>query len=297
MSDQPFRGLLVDTLAECDVVLTGIPYDEGASCGSGARLAPQRMRELSAFLPPLSKDGKDFSTLKVFDSGDIIQCSNYFQSIEKEAMLRYRSHKFPIFLGGDHSVSIPLQRAFLSYCKENHKIPAIVHLDAHPDICDVYDGSKFSHACTNQRSIEAGYLPQNITLLGLRGFEKQEIDYFQKHPEIEVYTTSKIQSLGVEKVIDAVLKKYDDRYAIYLSYDIDINDPAYAPGTGTPEAFGLTSLEVLKIIENLFQKAPICAFDIVEVSPLLDINNVTSWLALKTLYEVFQILNQKKQKE
>lgn len=294
MNEGPFRRLLVDDINKADVILTGIPYDEGASCGSGAHLAPKTMRALSAYLPPLTKDGNDISSLKIFDSGDIKKCKDYFKTIEKEALNHFKSDKFNIFLGGDHSVTIPLQKAFFDYCKQNNKIPAIIHLDAHPDICDVYDGSKVSHACTNRRSIDNGYNPSDITLIGIRGYEKQEVEYFNLHPEIDVYSTTKVHQMGVESIINEVVKKYDDRYAIYLSYDIDINDPAYAPGTGTPEAFGLTSFEVLTIVTELFKKAPIKAFDIVEISPLLDINNITSWLALKTLYEVFEILIAKK---
>ena len=82
-------------------------------------------------------------------------------------------------------------------------------------------------------------------------------------------------------------------YVCYLSYDIDANDPSFAPGTGTPEAFGLDSYKLMKFIKTLFKKLNIAAMDIVEVSPPLDVNNITSWLALKTLYEIFAVLNEK----
>jgi agmatinase len=99
--------------------------------------------------------------------------------------------------------------------------------------------------------------------------------------------------LGIKEVVKQIKEKFDDRYAIYLSYDIDINDPSQAPGTGTPEAFGLSSRMVLELVLSLFNELPIKAFDIVEVSPNLDCNDITTWLALKTLYEVFKVLMDK----
>lgn len=295
MENQPFRGLITTDVNKAHVILTGIPYDEGCSCGSGAHLAPKTIRDLSSFLPPLSKDGIELSAIQMFDSGDIKKVDkNYFEQIEMESLKRFQTGKFPIFLGGDHSIGIPLQRAFYRFCQEKKKIPVIIHLDAHPDICDVYDDSKYSHACTNRRSLEYGYLPQNLHLIGIRGFELQEVKFLKQHPEIQVFTSTQILNEGIQPLIQQLTQKYaDDRYAIYLSYDIDINDPAYAVGTGTPEAFGLPSLIVLALIVELFQKLPITAFDIVEVSPPLDCNNMTSWLALKTLYEVFVVLIQK----
>lgn len=288
MEEKPFRGLTTLNIEESNVLLTGIPYDEGCSCGSGASLAPKMIRELSSYLPPLSMDGDDLTQIRLYDTGDLNKCDHYFDYLKKESYQRFLTNKFNIFIGGDHSVSIPLQASFLTYCREKNKIPAIIHLDAHPDICEEYDGSKFSHACTNKRSIDAGYHPKDITLIGIRGFEQQEVDYFQKHPEIKVYTASFMLQNGIEPILKDLLEKYDDRYAIYLSYDIDINDPSFAPGTGTPEAFGPSSYMVMQLITSLFEKLPIQAFDIVEVSPKLDCNSITSWLALKTLYEVFK---------
>lgn len=288
-----FRDLLTSNVEESNITLTGIPYDEGCSCGGGAALAPQKIRELSAYLPPLSMDGVLLSKIKLFDTGDLLKTDNYFEYVKKEAYQRFELNKLPIFIGGDHSVSIPLQAAFYDWCKKNNKIPAIIHLDAHPDICDFYDGSLYSHACTNKRSIDYGYNPKDIVLIGIRGFEEQEVEYFQLHPELKVYTANNMYAMGIAAIIAEIKAKFDERYAIYLSYDIDINDPSFAPGTGTPEAFGPTSRMVLELVTQLFKNLNIQGFDIVEVSPKLDANDITSWLALKTLYEVFSILLEK----
>ena len=289
-----FRELLTFDIDESNVVLTGIPYDEGCSCGGGASFAPQKIRELSSYLPPLSMDGNLLTKIKIFDSGDLVKTNNkYFEFLKDEALERLETGKFPIFIGGDHSVTIPLQQAFYDYCEKNNKIPAIIHLDAHPDICHFYDGSLYSHAGTNKRSIDYGYKPENVVLVGIRGFEEQEVVYFAEHPELKVYTANDCYNLGMEEIVNNLKEKFDDKYAIYLSYDIDINDPAYAPGTGTPEAFGPSSRMVLELIKGLFGKLNIKAFDIVEVSPKLDCNDITSWLALKTLYEVFDVMVKK----
>ncbi len=293
MKHDYFRGLLTFDVEESNVILTTIPYDEGCSCGGGASLAPLRIRELSAFLPPLSMDGDLLTKIKLYDFGDIEKTNNYFAHIKEVAYDRFLLNKFPIFIGGDHSVSIPLEAAFYDWCMENNKIPAIIHLDAHPDICHFYDGSLFSHACTNKRSIDYGFEPENIVMVGIRGFEEQEIDYFTTHPELKVYSANLCYELGIKKIVEEIKEKFNDEYAIYLSYDIDINDPSYAPGTGTPEAFGLTSRMVLELVLELIENLNIKAIDIVEVSPKLDCNDITSWLAIKTIYEVFKTLIKK----
>ena len=293
MKAEHFRGLLTTNLNTSNVTLTKIPYDEGCSCGKGASLAPETISELSQYLPPLSMDGDLLTKVKMYVYDDLEKCDDYFKYIKEECLKRFKLDKFPVILGGDHSVSIPTEEAFYEACKEFNKIPAIIHLDAHPDICDEYDDSKYSHACTNRRSIDYGYKTSDIVLIGIRGFEEQEVEYFNAHPELKVYTANDCYELGIEKIVEDLKAKFTDDYAIYLSYDIDINDPAFAPGTGTPEAFGPTSRMVLDLIKSIILNLNVKAFDIVEVSPVLDNNNITSWLALKTLYEVFNVLIKK----
>lgn len=289
--EKPFRGLLCSHINEANVVLTGLPYDLGCSCGTGANLAPKVMRELSAFLPPLTMDGESIVPLKIYDNGDIEPTNDYYNAVEAKTKELFCLSKFLLFIGGDHSVSIPLEKNFLESAKKQNKIPVIIHIDAHPDICDEYDGSRYSHACPNMRAIDNGYLTENINLIGIRGYEQQEVDYFNEHPEIKVVNASYINEHGFNETLEYLKNKYqNDKYTVYLSYDIDANDPSFAPGTGTPEAFGLNSYQLMKFIKELITELPINAMDIVEVSPSLDCNNITSWLALKTLYEIFEII-------
>lgn len=294
MMNNKFRDLIVDNIEQAKIILVGLPFDEGCSCGKGASLAPDVIRKLSGFLPPLTMDGNLIKDAKIFDYGDIIPASNYFEKIKNQISPLFATNKFLLSIGGDHSVSIPLQESFYQYWSKQNKVPVIIHIDAHPDICGEYDGSENSHACTNRRAIDHGYLTEHINLIGIRGFEEQEVEYFTEHPEILVYKASTINKIGYEVLLKTLILKYQDpKYVIYLSYDIDANDPSFAPGTGTPEAFGLDSYQLMLFIKQLFVNLSIKAMDIVEVSPPLDNNDITSWLALKTIYEILEILQKK----
>lgn len=290
MKKQIFRDLMVDEIEEANVILTGLPFDKGCSCGGGARFAPQTIRELSGYLPPLSMDGASLRHIKIYDNGDLGESDDFYQQAELLASDVFMQNKFSLFLGGDHSVSIATEKSFANYYLEQGITPVIIHIDAHPDICDYYNGSKYSHACPNARALEHGYRDENIVMVGIRGYEEQEVAFFEKHPLIKVFNASYLNQFGFQELKQYLFSKYQGNFAIYLSYDIDANDPAFAPGTGTPEAFGLNNIELMQLIKSIIETLPVKAMDIVEVSPPLDCNNITSWLALKTIYEVFQSL-------
>lgn len=287
-----FRGILVKDIKDAQVVLTGIPFDKNASIGSGARFAPDHIRDLSKMVPATSKDGYKISDVKLFDSGNLND--EDFEVLQKKCFERFENGKFNLILGGDHSVAIASERAFFDYAKKLGKNPVIIHIDAHPDICDEYEGSKYSHACPNKRSLDYGYKDEDLTIIGVRGFEEQEINFFMQHPKIDVFNAENVRKLGSAHLVQFLVNKYKNpNNMIYLSYDIDANDPAYAPGTGTPEPFGLDNFTVLEIITGLVKYLNVQAFDIVEVAPPLDINDITSYLAIKTIYEVLYTLQEK----
>ena len=292
--NKEFRDLITLNKEEADVILVGVPFDKNASVGKGASLAPKVLRELSYELPALDRSGNDLRSLKLFDNGDIT--TEDFDEMKSEFSNRLFTNKgFHLIFGGDHSIAIASCRAFYDYAISLNKIPVIIHIDAHPDICDVYEDNKFSHACPIFRSLEYGYKDENVVLVGIRGFEAQEIETFKKKPDLKVFKAKDVDNQGIDSVISYITNKYNsDKYLVYISYDIDANDPSYAPGTGTPEAFGLTSKETMKLITSLVRNLNVDALDIVEVAPPLDVNNITSWLALKTLYEVFNELINKK---
>lgn len=286
-----FRDLMVDDIVSSNIIICGVPFDGNASVGKGASLAPSTLRELSYDLPALDRKGNLLSKTFIYDQGDFN--ADDFDKLSEEIYSKVISYnnKFHIILGGDHSIAIASEKAFYKKAIKENKEPVIIHIDAHPDICDEYHGSKFSHACPIKRALDLGFKDENITLVGVRGFEAQEIETFKKHPLLDVYKANDIHLLGIDKLINIISNKYkDDKYVIYISYDIDANDPSFAPGTGTPEAFGLTSLDTMNFITGIIEKLNVTTMDLVEIAPPLDVNNITSWLGLKTLYEIFHVL-------
>lgn len=293
-----FRDLMVDNKSEANVIICGIPLDKNASVGKGASLAPKTLRELSFDLPALDMRGNLLKDTKIFDVGDFT--SEDFDVLTSDVynkVIKGNDDKFLFVMGGDHSIAIASEKAFYKKAMEENKEPVIIHIDAHPDICDTYHDSKFSHACPIKRAIDLGYKDKNVTLIGIRGFEAQEIETFKKHPDIDVFKAVDVNKLGVEALLTLLCAKYKDpKYMVYISYDIDANDPAYAPGTGTPEAFGLKSIDTMNLICGLIEKLNVKMMDMVEIAPPLDVNNITSWLGLKTLYEIFHTLEMKNAK-
>lgn len=284
-----WRELAIDNAADADVIIMGVPFDENVSCGKGTAEAPSKMRELSGYLPPVTEEGKIIKGLHVCDFGDVEKSihenvTQYFNRVSAKAEKVFGWDKFSVFLGGDHSISIPLRKAFSHY--HHGKKIGLIHMDAHADYCDIYDDNKLSHACVNARSAEDGFEPKSILCFGIRSFEIQELDFFEKHPESRVLTSHELFEKNADYAIQEIKRIFDDSYeAIYLSVDIDCLDPAYAPGTGTPESGGLSSRFLLEVIKRICAKLPIKALDIVEVSPPHDINDITSWAALKILLE------------
>lgn len=287
MKEKMWRDLLTSNLNEADVLVLGLPYDGAVSCGKGASLAPQIIRELSTYLPPVSYNGTIINT-KIYDFQDVVDFTKANEKISKVM----NHHALKLFIGGDHSVSIKTQKAFIDYY-QNKKI-GIIHCDAHADLCDIYDDSLYSHACVNRRAVDNGIKDEDIVYIGLRSWEIQELEYYQDHPDVLSFPMYKINELGIDKMLSTVINKFKNYDAIYLSIDIDCLDPGYAPGTGTPEAGGLTSLQLMTIVKILFSNLHIVAMDVVEVAPPLDVNNITSWSALKLIYEVFYCLEKKK---
>jgi len=292
---KPWGEINWDGIEEADVCVMGIPFDGAVSCGKGTALAPEMLRKLSRYLPPATEEGLLFETLKVYDYGDVaadLDWARYFDEVEKASFEMLQTGKFCFFIGGDHSVTIPLQKAF-SKNFDGKKI-GIIHFDSHSDICDTYDNHKWSHACTEKRAVDDLIDPEDLSLIGIRSWEAEEIKYLQDHPETLVIKAYDIFKEGYQEACKRLKEKYKNYDAVYFTLDIDVLDPSCAPGTGTPEAGGLTSRELLEMVKYIIQEIPVKAMDIVEVSPPLDSeNNITSWAALKIIYEVFGKLSQR----
>lgn len=293
---KPWGELNTSREEEAKVCIMGVPFDGAVSCGKGAALAPEKIRALSRYLPATTETGKIIKNLKAFDRGDVamdLDWARYYTEVEDQACNLMKKGKFSLFLGGDHSVTIPLHKAFGRYSKEKgFKKIGVIHFDSHADICDTYDNHKWSHACTERRTVEDVITPGDLAYLGLRSYETEELEYFEAHPEVLVIKAYDVFKDGYLACYQKLEERFKDYDAVYFTLDIDVVDPAFAPGTGTPEAGGLTSREILELTKLLLGNLPIKAMDIVEVSPPLDQeNDITSWLALKIIYEVFGCLD------
>lgn len=288
MSFSTWREIRTDKIQQADMCVLGIPFDGAASVGKGAAHAPEAIRKCTEVLPPVNSAGQRFPEIRVFDQGDVefsLNWEAFFKRTEEEAAQLLRSGKFCMFIGGDHSVTIPLAKAFAS-CYEGKKI-GVIHFDSHPDLCDEYEDSPWSHACPLKRVLDDHISPRDLAQVGIRSYESEEIDLYEAHPELLAIKAHDIFKEGYQKAIDRLIANFQGYDAIYITLDIDVLDPAFAPGTGTPEAGGLSSRELMEIINQLFARLPIRAMDIVEVSPPLDtVNQITSWAAVKVIYEV-----------
>ncbi|SET27791.1 agmatinase [Natronincola peptidivorans] len=292
----PWGELYTDDFSKADVVILGIPFDSAVSNRKGAAEAPDKIRELSRILPPVTEEALILKDLKVYDDDNVeitLDWQEYFKEVEEKAANLIKSGKFCIFIGGDHAVTIPLETAFAKVNK-GEKI-GIIHFDSHPDIIDTYDGHPWSHACTQRRALELDAIqPEGLTFIGLRSYMEEEVKFFEKHPEITIIGAREVYKKGIDYVINTVKEKYKDYTKIYITLDIDVLDPAFAPGTGTPEAGGLSTRELIELVRDMILSLPVEAMDIVEVAPPLDSSDITSWAALKTIYEVLGAVYVKK---
>lgn len=284
-----FRGLLANNKKDANCVLYSVPFDSNASILTGAADAPKKLKQLSWWLPPYTIDGMPINNFKIFVEDNFV--INDFNDINNNSDI-FNDNKFKLIFGGDHSISIPFQRKFIEKARTLGKKPVIVHIDAHCDICDSYHGNNFSHACTVRRALENGLEEENLFMVGIREFEKEGYDYLIKNTcDIHLYTSLDIHTNGLNNFLKTIEKYNSENYVIYISFDIDVLDCSFAPGTGTPETLGLNPFHIRQILITLARFRNVVCLDVVEIAPPLDVNDVTSWTAIKLLYEFFGHLN------
>jgi len=278
-----------------DIVIFGIPYDGSVSFRSGAKEAPDALREISYTISPTTEDFKSFKDLKIKDMGNIVEDSRdeIFNKATKLTEKLIKENSFFIMIGGDHSVTIPVQRGIDNAIDEPF---GIIHIDAHFDLCDDLEGDRFSHGSTERRAIELNNIKriEDIFFLGTRSIESNELNFFNKN-DIQVLSAKEISKTGADAAVQKVKKQLGHLKQIYLTIDIDCLDPAYAAGTGTPQFGGLTSRELLTILEGLFE-LPIIGMDIVEVAPSLDPSLTSLFAARKIITETCGFLSKIKAK-
>ena len=273
----PIRGMLAfadahASFEEADFVIVGVPFDKTTTYRSGTRFAPTTVRETSHnFEKENFEHGTSFDDIMVHDAGDLFEegtVDEMVDSIEEEARRIVSAGKFPVFIGGEHSITPPIVKVF-------GDISAIT-IDAHLDFQDEYQGLKNSHACAHRRIVDhVG--KGNAFAFGVRSISGDE-----KVADALYADSFRIHEEGTEKVFDEMLSKLKRR-PIYLSLDIDGIDPSYAPGTGTPEPFGLTPWDVRYVINKVAPR--LVGFDVVEICPPYD-NGNTSILGARMMREV-----------
>ncbi len=253
-------------LKSADYVIFGIPYDATQTFKPGSRFAPNAIRVASWNLESYSTYFSfNLDRARVCDAGNV-NCDGSFEDIIKRTERFLKSfNSFPIAIGGEHTISYAVFKNFDA---------CYIVFDAHLDLRDEFDGSKFNHACTIRRIFELG---NDVIIVGARSYTEEELS-FARENGIEIYNSWDIIDIGVNSIVKN-LSKFD---RIYISLDMDVFDPAYAPGVSTPEPFGIHPLHFLKILESIARN--VIGFDLVEVIP--DQNWITQMLAAKLIIEV-----------
>lgn len=292
---QPATFMLLPMAASAeglDVALLGIPYDGGSSYRPGSRFGPRAVREQSSLIRPWHPVLKvhPFERLRVADCGDVdtvpISIERTMEAIERRIEAVTAAGAVPLCVGGDHSVTLPILRVL----GRRHGPLAVVHFDAHPDTWDEYYGSRYFHGTPFRRAVEEGVIdPARMIQVGIRGplYGPQDFALHETHG-IEVIRIEAVKEMGIAWVAERLQRLRGG--PIYCSFDIDAVDPAYAPGTGTPEVGGLTSWEALALVRSL-ESFPLVGADVVEVSPQWDgPGQVTALLAANLLFEFVSLL-------
>ena len=275
-----------------DVAVLGIPMDIGTSWRSGTRFGPKQVRSESAMLRPynLATGAAPFDSLQVADIGDLaintfsLSDSLRIISDSYDGILKYDA--LPLAIGGDHSITLPILRAMA----RRHGPLALVHVDAHADVNEDMFGERETHGTVFRRAHEEGLInPSKTYQIGLRGTGYSAEDFteaagwgFQQFPAHDLWGRS-LSALGAE------IRRDIGDVPTYVTYDIDSLDPAYAPGTGTPEIGGLTTPQALELIRAL-KGLNIVGGDLVEVSPPYDTSGNTALTGANILYEMLCVL-------
>jgi agmatinase len=272
---------------ELDIALLGIPFDGGTTYRSGTRFGPRAVREQSVLIRPWNPVLKlnPFAKYRIADYGDFsvnpLSIEDTFRRVEYQMKPLLGASVRCAGVGGDHSLSLPLLRAVA----RKFGPVAVIQFDAHNDLWDEYFGSKLSHGTPFRRAIEEGLIREESFLqVGLRGQVYGEGDFdFARKNKIEMVTAEEFHAGGMKTVREKLMAFHGK--PVYVTLDIDCVDPAFAPGTGTPQVGGFTSAQMLELLRAL-RGLKIVGCDLVEVSPPYDNGAITSLLAANLLYEL-----------
>ncbi len=288
------------TYSNADVVIVGAPFDGGTSYRSGARFGPQALRaacylEHDGSRPSLAMRVDGLKDLKVVDAGDVElysgdaarSCADLEVEIEKIA----NTGAIPLVLGGDHTITWP-DATGVARARGWGKI-SVIHFDAHADTGDITFGSLIGHGQPMRRLIESGAVRGDRFLqIGLRGYwpEPETLGWMAEQG-MRSYEMTEIVTRGLTACLSEAFKiALSDCDGIFLSVDIDVCDPGFAPGTGTPEPGGLSARELLDAVRRICYELPVVGMDIVEVSPPFDHADITALLGNRVVLEALSAI-------
>ena len=273
---------------ELDIAIVGIPFDGGTTYRPGPRFGPRGVRNQSAIIRPWNPvlHVNPFKKYRVADFGDLpvnpLSIEDTFSRIERGLATVLAGGARTLCVGGDHSISLPILRAV---CKDHRGPISLIQFDAHNDLWDEYFGCKYSHGTPFRRAFEEGLLIDGGVLqVGLRGqvYGEDDFDFARKH-KVRMVTAEDFHAKGMQTVLRH-LRAFRGK-PVYVTLDIDCVDPAYAPGTGTPQVGGFTSAQIVELVRAL-NGLSIVGADLVEVSPPFDNGDLTSLLAANLLFEL-----------
>ena len=289
----------LEDVDDYDVAVVGVPWDSGVTYRPGARFGPSAIRQASRLLRPYNPalDVQPFRDAQVVDAGDV--AANPFdipraidETREGLAALITPAGRPVLSLGGDHTMALPALQAMHSV----HGPLALVHFDAHLDTWNTYFDAPYTHGTPFRRASEQGLIVQGHSAhVGIRGslYDRQDL-LDDEELGFTIVHCRDIDRIGVDGIVERVVDRVGD-HPLYVSIDIDVLDPAFAPATGTPEAGGMTSRELLGVLRAM-RELRLVGADIVEVSPVYDHAEVTAVAAANIAYELVTIMSEKAKK-
>ena len=284
----------LDQVHDADITVVGVPFDSGVTYRPGARFGPGHIRASSKLLRPYNPalDVYPFGQVQVADAGDIaanpFNIAEAIDTIDTEITTLRKHGSRVLTLGGDHTIALPILRSLA----RDYGPVAVLHFDAHLDTWDTYFGAAYTHGTPFRRASEEGLIDlERSQHMGIRGplYSKQDLED-DNVLGFQVIRSDDYEVDGLASVIDRMKKRLAGG-PVYVSVDIDVLDPAHAPGTGTPEAGGLTSRELLNSLRGL-SGMNIVGADIVEVSPAYDHAEITGIAAAHVAYELLSVMAQ-----